>query len=991
LAKVARYAASTKAGMKPRMALRTSLGIALAAVLLAALVVVTANNATYLIASGRWIEHTNGVLDQLDVLLSTLNEAEASHRGYALTGAPTFLGPFQDAVASVDGYLRGLQTLLADNPAQQRRLAQARPLIAERIAFMKEVIDARDRGGLEAAAALVGSGRGKGLKDDLRRIMSDMQEAERALLANRTSRFEQSARATLISLALGGALLFIFLGLIWTLLKLDMEQRLRSEETLRLSEEELRTTLRSIGDGVIATDVEGRVTLMNPLAERLTGWTEAEAAGRPSGEVFRIINEHTRTELESPIARVLRDGQITDLANHTLLLSRSGGAAPIADSGAPIRNTAGQVTGAVLVFRDIAEKRRAENEIRRLAAIVSSSEDAIVGEALDGTITAWNAAAERLFGYSAEEVMGRSVDLLEPPDHEDSTAARLIRIRRGDRLQQFDTTRVHKDGHPVAVSVSLSPIYDAQGDIVGASKILRNITERKESELALRSSEERFRLLSDSVPPLVFVSDNAGAVSHFNRRWYEYTGLPEKESLGSEWMKAVHPDDLAASLAKWQVCIATGEPYEADLRYRRRDGLYRWFVARASRIASPSGPIWIGTATDIDDLKTTTAALAAAKESAEEAAQAKDRFLAVLSHELRTPLTPALAVSQLLERRRDLSEEIRRSVALIRRNVELEALLVDDLLDLTKIARGMVELRRQHVDLHELAERVVEICKSDLLARRQHLSLELQAPEHHADADPARLLQVLWNLLKNSVKFTPVGGSIAVRSENPQPGRIRLSVADTGIGIPAGILPRIFEPFERGPRTVSPRVSGLGLGLSISKTLVELHNGMISAESDGEGRGATFTVELAAFIEKAIAPVTKRASDRARRKFAILLVEDHADTAGALAQLLEEEGHRVTLADSIEKAIGAFRASAADLLITDLGLPDGSGHDLLAMLRQIRPVQGIVLSGYGMDADVAKSRAAGFAFHLTKPVQLGKLLRTLDDPALEPAPADSAS
>ena len=977
--------------MSRRAGLRTALGIGLAAALLSALVIVTAHNARDLIETGRWVEHARSILDDLDALRSALVTAESSSRGYALTGRPDLLAPFAASIGEAEGRVLSVERMTADNPDQQRRVLELRGLVTEKIAGLKRVVEERDRAGVEAAAAAVGASAGSEVMNRIDRVGADVRAAEGMLLRRRSGDFERTARATLLSLALGAALLFAFLALIGVLLRLDLTRRAEAEDKLRLSEEELRTTLRSIGDGVIATDEHGRVTLMNPLAERLTGWPEAEALGRDSREVFHIENETTGELVESPIVRVLRDGTVSGLANHTVLRSRTGASIPIADSGAPIRDASGRLQGAVLVFRDIGEKRRAELEMHRLASIVASSSDAIVGEALDGKITAWNAAAEQLFGYSAAEVLGRPVALLETPGFEEATGQRLRRVRRGERVQQYDTVRMHKDGRRVAVSVSVSPIYDESAQVIGASKIVRDITERKVAEAALRASEERFRLLSDSVSSLVWVCDDKGAATYVNRRWNEYAGKIGDDCLGEFWQRTVHPDDLASFLAKWQVSVATSAPFEAEARFRRHDGSYRWFMSRSARIPSRTGPIWVGTATDIDDLKTTAAALREAKEAAEEAAHAKDRFLAVLSHELRTPLTPALAVSQVLERRTDLPGDVKESVSLIRRNVELEALLVDDLLDLTKIARGMIELRRQPVDVHDILRQVVDICRSELHGRRQTLALDLRAVEHHADADSARLQQVFWNLVKNAIKFTPVGGTIQIRSENPAAGHIRVRVADTGIGIPAGILPRIFEPFERGSRTVSPRASGLGLGLSISRTLVELHGGTIRADSAGEGKGATFTVELAAFVEKAVTVSTQRQAARLVRKFSILLVEDHPDTAGALGQLLQEEGHRVTVADSVTAAVEAFRVVPVDVLVTDLGLPDGSGHDLLARLREIRPIQGIVLSGYGMDADVAKSKAAGFAYHLTKPVPIGRLLRTLDDLGAEPETAAASS
>ncbi|MGE5275826.1 MAG: PAS domain S-box protein [Acidobacteriota bacterium] len=966
--------------MKPGAGVRTAFGVTLTAILLVGLAVVTYQNVVRLIEARDRLAHTNDVLDQVNRLMAGLQDAEVAQRDYFLTGSEERRLDFDASREALPVELGRLRELVRDNPAQIGRVTRLESLVSERIRLMQSNVALRREKGLDAVATVLSGSLSRSQAGSIRDVAAQIEGEERQLLQLQGTEAERTARATLIWLALGGALLFLFLGLIWALIRLDLLKRWAAEEESRRGEAELRTTLRSIGDAVLATDAAGRVAFVNPVAERLTGWTESEALGRNVGEIFRIVNEIDGKPGGELVERVLRDGRAVDLGNHMTLLARDGEACPIADSAAPIRGGDGRMLGAVIVFRDIRDKRQADRELQRLASIVSSSGDAIIAEALDTTITAWNAGAEHLFGYTADEVLGKSVAILEPSGDEDSTLSRLARIRQGKRIQQFDTTRMHKDGHLVAVSVSVSPIRDAEGTVVGASKIIRDITERKKAELALRASEERFRVLSDAVTSLVWACDDQGAATYLNRRWSEYTGLDPEDLLGDAWTRAVHPEDLPGCLERWQYSLASGQPYEADLRLRRRDGYYRWYVWRAERIHSESGPLWIATATDIDDLKNTAAALREAKEAAEEASRAKDRFLAVLSHELRTPLTPALATSQLLERRRDISEDVRRSLELIRRNVELETLLVDDLLDLTKISRGTIELRRKPEDLHAVIHRVVDICRSDLLGKRQRLTLDLLAAEHHAEVDPARIQQVFWNLLKNAVKFTPQGGAIAIRSENPEAGRIRISVADNGMGIPAGVLPRIFEPFEQGPRSISPRVGGLGLGLSISRTLVDLHGGRIRAESEGEGKGATLSVELEAFEEKRLTSADDETGRRARprRPLAILLVEDHADTAGALTQLLREEGHRVKCVASVSEAVDLFRKETFDLLVTDLGLPDGSGHELLGVLRAIRPIRGIVLSGYGMDADVARSRAAGFAEHLTKPVQISLLLAAID-------------
>jgi two-component system CheB/CheR fusion protein len=364
-------------------------------------------------------------------------------------------------------------------------------------------------------------------------------------------------------------------------------------------------------------------------------------------------------------------------------------------------------------------------------------------------------------------------------------------------------------------------------------------------------------------------------------------------------------------------------------------------------------------------------------EKLEAANRAKDHFLAVLSHELRTPLTPVLTTVQILERRGDLPETLREPLAMIRRNVELEARLIDDLLDLTRIARGKLDLHFQPVDVHEGLEHVLEICGKDLLAKRIRVTTALTARRHVVLADPARFQQVLWNLVKNAIKFNAEGGQISLRTEDGPGGTVRIEVADTGVGIDPEVLPQIFDAFEQGGRDVTRAFGGLGLGLAISKALVDLHGGTITATSAGRDRGATFTLALDA-APQGVRPAHARGEEEAAAAgagLAILLVEDHADTRQAVAELLSLYGHTVTTAGSVAAALEAAGGSPYDLVISDIGLPDGSGHDLLRSLkaRSHREVKAICLTGYGMEEDMRQSREAGFLAHLTKPVSLEEL------------------
>lgn len=392
------------------------------------------------------------------------------------------------------------------------------------------------------------------------------------------------------------------------------------------------------------------------------------------------------------------------------------------------------------------------------------------------------------------------------------------------------------------------------------------------------------------------------------------------------------------------------------------------------------------------ELRASQAELSAAKEAAEAANRAKDHFLAVLSHELRTPLTPVLAL--LSQRRNDaeISAELREDFEMIHRNVELEARLIDDLLDLTRITRGKLELRREEVDARLLLQHALQVCTPLAANRPRVVQMQIEATHTIIHGDPARLIQVWWNLLRNAWKFTPDDGSIAIHARNevnsadPTAPFLIIEISDSGIGIAPEVLPRIFNAFEQGGRNITHQFGGLGLGLAISKAIVELHGGVLSAHSGGLGCGATFHVQLptapvsvtqgspATPLGHALAAPAPAPRGGLRRPLRILLVEDHHDTATIIQRLLRRRGHEVSHADSLRAARDVMGGDCVfDLLISDLGLPDGSGLDLMREASADPKVLGIALSGYGMDDDLDRSREAGFQLHLTKPVQLEEL------------------
>jgi signal transduction histidine kinase/ActR/RegA family two-component response regulator len=362
------------------------------------------------------------------------------------------------------------------------------------------------------------------------------------------------------------------------------------------------------------------------------------------------------------------------------------------------------------------------------------------------------------------------------------------------------------------------------------------------------------------------------------------------------------------------------------------------------------------------------------KSIVETANRTKDHFLAMLSHELRTPLTPVISALESLETEPTQTQDVKVSLAMIRRNIELETQLIDDLLDFTRIARDKMQLRFVPLDAHQAVLNVVEICRAEATSKRLHLHLNLRAKSCHVTADAAKFQQIIWNLLKNAIKFTPEGGDVTISSENPSETVFAVTVRDTGIGMEAEVMQRIFDPFEQGNRSFEHRFGGLGLGLAISKSLAQAHGGTLTAHSEGPNRGSTFTLSMQALPQTEAATVVSKAiTQSAQQVLKILLVDDHHDTCAALEKLLARRGHLVAVAHDVRSAMEAAARNKFDLLISDIALPDGTGMDLMMQMRAIANIPGIAISGFGNNGDIERSLQAGFSDHLIKPIKLDNL------------------
>jgi len=483
------------------------------------------------------------------------------------------------------------------------------------------------------------------------------------------------------------------------------------------------------------------------------------------------------------------------------------------------------------------------------------------------------------------------------------------------------------------------------------------------------ASEQKFRALFEEVTDGIVVVELATKRFYLGNHAFSRMLGYDEEEIRHLTVFDIHPQEALACVTEQFVNQALGrETIASSIPVKRKDGSVFFADINATGIDLEGRRYVIGVFRDVTDHKRVECDLKQAKEAAETANRAKDRFIAVLSHELRTPLTPALATVSALQGQHDLPVEMWNDLDVVRRNLELESRLIDDLLDVTRISRGKIKLQLESTNLHDCLKRALEICRSEIDAKHIGIALYLEAASYGVRADSARLQQVFWNLLRNATKFTPEGGKITLRSANIG-NRIRIEIADTGIGIEPEAMERIFHPFEQGEQTQNRRFGGLGLGLSIAQHLVELHQGFLSATSEGHNKGAVFFVELpmdSAFAAASTpVPVPTPPSGRVHR---ILLVEDHADTLHILSRLLRKWNYAVEAASSVRGALELASKQSFDLLISDLGLPDGTGQEIMVHVKEHYGLRGIALSGFGADEDLQSSRAAGFEEHFVKPV-----------------------
>jgi PAS domain S-box-containing protein len=744
----------------------------------------------------------------------------------------------------------------------------------------------------------------------------------------------------------------------------------------------MHVILSSIGDGVVTTDVEAKVTFLNPVAESLTGWSLADGTGQPLETVFKIVNEETRHTVENPAIRALRDGLVVGLANHTLLVARDGTERPIDDSAAPIRDPAGRTVGVVLVFRDVTERRRAELALKhseeRFRLLVEGTHDyAIFMLDTTGHIVSWNPGAQRIKGYTAGDIVGKHFSVFYPadavaagwPDHELKVAAAVGRF-------EDEGWRVRNDGSMFWANVVITALHDESGKLVGFSKITRDLSERREAEAKLLASERRYRRLFESARDgIVLIDGGTGKVIDANPRMSELLGPPHEELVGCDFVDLGIFADAGAGRAAWHALQAQGFMRYHHLPFKSRGGQLREAEFFSSVYHVDDESIIQCTVRDITERRQLERARVLAEASAD-LHRRKDEFLAMLSHELRNPLAPILNAVHMLRLQQAGETQLQQQArTIIERQVTQLAQLVNDLLEVSRITTGRIRLHKADVDIRETVGRAVDTVRPLVDERSHQLTVKQPQTAVWLYADPTRIEQVLVNLLNNAAKYTDEAGKIELRVE-PEKDEVRLRVRDTGVGIPPDLLPRIFDLFTQSERSLDRSQGGLGIGLTLVQRLVEMHGGRVDVSSV-VGEGSEFVVHLP-WRQSAAEP----ASDSGRqhvgttRPLRVLVVDENADAADSAALIVRAAGHDAQVAYEGRAVLESAERYRPDVVLLDIGLPECDGYEIAQRLRrhpELKRVRLIALTGHGQDADRHRARSAGFDDYLVKPVDPQKL------------------
>jgi PAS domain S-box-containing protein len=962
-------------------------------------------------ASRDAVAHTYAAKAALEQLLATLIDAETGERGFLVTGDRSYLEPYDGARRAIAAHFDTVRSLTADNREQQTDLDQVVVLADRKLEELAEAIRQRQNSGFEAAQRVVRTNVGKHTMDEARGIVARMEARDDALLAQRTAQAARSYRTAVATGWTSTGIALLVVGMLFFAVRRLGTERVQAAEAA----ERLRVTLGSIGDAVIATDDQGQVISMNGVAETLTGWRAAGAFGRRLEEIFVIINEESRRPVENPIGRVLRERVIVGLANHTVLISKDGREIPVDDSAAPITTADGRFAGAIMVFRDVSERRRVERERtatieaerrarteaqdaeKRLRIALQAGRMGTWEYSVRSGEVKWSPGLEAIHGLAPGTFPG-TFDAFQREIHpadRDRVLNAITDAVDGGRDHEIEYRIVRADGSVRWVEGRGQLFVRDDGEPERMVGVCTDITERKHAE-------ERFQLIVEASPTAMIAVDARGTIVFVNALTERLLGYDRQELVGQSIERLVptrfrdsHPEHRDAFFAELQ-----RRPMGAgrELFAVRKDGSEVPVEIGLSPFHTADGTFVLAAVADITERKRAederTQLLEreqAAHAEAEAANRAKDEFLAMISHELRTPLNAVLGWADMLRGGMLQASRRERAAEAIYASARRQEQLIGELLDVSRIISGKLRLERDAIDLSEVVRAAVDVVQSAAHAKQIHIAVDLEPSLGPFYADGARLQQVLWNLLSNAIKFTPEGGAIHLRGRRIGPD-VELTVTDTGQGIPAAFLSSVFEPFQQADRRATTRRhGGLGLGLAIVKHLVEAHGGAVTAASAGEGQGATFVVRLPivpVYTDQADARSTTvdqppvALSPTSLNGLSVLVVDDDDMSCDVVAVTLETYGAHVVAVETASEALHVTMTQHVDVLLSDVGMPNDDGYTLIRAIRgrelqSERPLPAAALTSFARDEDRQRALDAGFQLHLAKPIDSRALVEAV--------------
>jgi PAS domain S-box-containing protein len=789
----------------------------------------------------------------------------------------------------------------------------------------------------------------------------------------------------------------------------------------------LGAIVESSDDAIVGTTLDGHIISWNAAATRMYGHQSADVIGRPAE---LLVPPDLRDEERRIFEKVRRGERVEHF--ETTRIAHDGRRIPVSLSVSPVLDAGGLVIAASEIARDIEQQKRAERASAQLGAIVESSDDAVVSKDLNGIIQSWNAGAERIFGYSRAEIVGRHVTTIIPPELHDEERTIIERIRAGERVEHFDTVRVSKDGSRIPVSLTVSPIRDPEGRIIGASKIARDISERRRAERDLLEGRRRLAAeaaalarLNEASVRLWHSRSLAAGLDEVLRTMRALTGAekgnvqflnPTRNTLTIVAHAGFEPDFLATfehlpandARAACGRALTAGQPvviedvlvdkaYAAFHDVARAAG-YRsviavpLFAADGQRLGaismhfpSPHRPteaemrrlqLYCRQVGDFIQRIRLENALRQRESELQDADRRKDEFLALLAHELRNPLAPIRYAIATARKEASTGEQRAHALDVLDRQAAYMSRLLDDLLDISRITRGILELKKEPTSLESVIATSVEAAQPFIDARRHLLTVTLPDRPVWLVADAVRLSQVFSNLLINAAKYTPEDGQVELTAVNGHDGLV-VTIRDNGAGIAPEMLPKLFTLFSQDKSLLDHAGGGLGVGLAMVRGLVELHRGTVQARSAGPGRGSEFVVRLP--VERVpaadeLAEPEPPAEPKATLR--VLVVDDNRDAADSCATLLELSGHRALTAYNGTRALQLGESFLPHVMLLDIGLPDLNGYEVARRVRASDWGAGLCLvavTGWGKEEDRVRAREAGFDHHMTKPVAPGAI------------------